>query len=103
MAKVGVQIDGTMVLVGVALAGVAYVYYKRKEVAKVATVGLNPTHRENYVNQATKSFVGESNLANYADHFFGVVTNYTPWALFSSDAEKAYGKKIWSETLGLKE
>lgn len=101
MAKVGVQIDGTMVLVGVAALGAAYLYYKKRVVAEVVTVGLNPTNRENYINQAVTSAVGVDNLATYNDHLFGVIVNYTPWALFASDAQKSYGKKVWSETLGL--
>lgn len=103
MKNVSVKIDGVMLLVLIALAGGVWVYFKGGAVKEVATVGLNPTNQNNYINQAAQGVFGEDNLQGYADHWYGVLFNYTPWALFSSDTSKEYGKNVWAETLGLKE
>ena len=99
--KVNVRIDGTMVLACLAIAAGVYLYYKKEEVEEVVTVGLNPTNADNYVNLGLQSAVGEEKLATFSDHYFGVLFNFTPWALFASDEQKRYGRQVWSNTLGL--
>jgi Tfp pilus assembly protein PilO len=90
-SKVNVQVDGTMVLVALVVVGVGYAYYKKKEIAEIATVGLNPTHQNNYVNQVAQNVVGSENLQTGFDYVFAAVDVLNP---FAADYRKDYARSV---------
>lgn len=93
MAKVGVQIDGTMVLVALVAVGVGYAYYKKNEIVKTVTEDLNPTHQNNIINRGVQGALGRENVSSVADKIFAAADILTPWNGISGYAKEVWGLK----------
>ncbi|WP_444884864.1 hypothetical protein [Microbulbifer sp. PSTR4-B] len=84
--SVKVQIDGVMVLTGVAVGAVGLAWWNRQSLVNL----VNPTHQDNIVNRAAKEVVGEDNLRGFFDRVFGAVDLVNP--LNESDD---YARQVW--------
>ncbi len=88
MPKVGIQIDGMMVLVGAAVAGGAYLYSRRGLLNK-----FNPASSENLVYQGISDIgiKGDHNGYSYDDHLFAAVDLVNPFNESDTYAEQVWG------------
>jgi hypothetical protein len=71
LPKVSFQIDGMFLFVMLAAVGVGYAYYKKNEIVKTVTEDLNPTHRNNIINQQVQSAFGGDNVEGFFDGYYG--------------------------------
>ena len=90
MKNVSFKIDGMTIIAAMIAAVVVYLFIKRKDIAEVATVGLNPAHQENYINQTAKKIVGEERLQGFFDYVFAAGDILTPW-----NGVDPYAKETW--------
>lgn len=92
--KVGVKVDGVMVLVGIAALGGLYLYTKRNDLI----AAVDPTNPDNVVNNAAKDLIGEDRLAYGFDRFFGAIDLLNPLA---PESRKQYARQIYGVNNGL--
>ncbi|WP_444957748.1 hypothetical protein [Microbulbifer sp. ZKSA002] len=83
---VKVRIDGIMLLVLLALALVAWLWFKRKEIARA----VDPTNPDNVINQAAQDIVGEDRLQSGFEKAFAF------WDLINPFNESDhYARQVW--------
>jgi hypothetical protein len=87
MAKMGVRIDGIMVLTGVALVGGYYLYKKRNAII----AGINPADSRNIVNQAVVGVVGQEKINAVGDKIFAAIDLINPFNESDAYARMVYG------------
>lgn len=89
--RVGVQIDGVMVLTTLALAGGIYAYSKRHLIGE-ALNKVNPTHSDNFINQTAEKYAiqGGHNGYTYDTHLFAAFSLANPWS-----KNREYAKQVW--------
>lgn len=74
--RIAVQIDGMMVVAGLAVVGVGLIYFNREKFAALAKGAgnlVNPASSSNLINQGATAVVGEENLGGFFDYLFGAV------------------------------
>ena len=89
---VRVRVDGIMVVAGVGLAAAYYVYSNRQKIKDFVAKDLNPASQENLVFEGTQAVVGEENLQDAADYFFGAIDLINP---FAPDYRKRYAREVY--------
>lgn len=72
--RVNVNVDGTMVLVGLAIAGLAYVWWKKKQIVSA----VNPADSNNIINRGVSDAVQTTTGCKDLGRYLWCLTNTDP-------------------------
>ena len=86
MKSVSLRIDGTMVLALLAIVAGVYVYRKKDEIANK----INPSHKDNLINQGANAVFGKENKQGFFDHVFAAADLVNPF-----NKSDAFAKQVW--------
>ena len=94
LKNVNVRVDGIMVIAGLAVSALVYLFIKRKAIVtkakEIVSEDLNPAHEDNLVNRAAQSIVGEDRLQNFFNHLYAGVDLINPF-----NKSDDYAREVW--------